>query len=185
MTFRHPLPTTIRCLKNGIMWITRSIIPTAIFVMPKNPTSPSATVMWQWNSWCLVRWIKGCQTNSSDVCVRKSWRCHKTAVAATVPNGPTVLISCFACKLTANLGTSAGLLNRSALGQRARNSTRFFPTGILEQLGCDEKWLVRATDAIANYWKQRNARKKAVSLTHLNGNGTRRRVAVLDAVSPP
>jgi len=77
------------------------------------------------------------------------------------------------------------LLNRSALGQRARNSTRFFPTGILEQLGCDEKWLVRATDAIANYWKQRNARKKAVSLTHLNGNGTRRRVAVLDAVSPP
>ena len=47
--FQAGFPATIRCLKNGIMWITRSIIPTAIFVMPKNPTSPSATVMWRWN----------------------------------------------------------------------------------------------------------------------------------------
>src|SRR5438128_1876327 len=36
-----------------------------------------------------------------------------------------------------------------------------------------------------NYWKQRNARKKTVSLAHRNGNGTRRRVAVLDPVGQP
>jgi len=71
------------------------------------------------------------------------------------------------------------------LGHRARNRTKFFQTGILEQLGCDEKWLVRATDAIANYWKQRNARKKTVSGPRPNGNGKLRRVPLLDSVSPP
>ena len=35
------------------------------------------------------------------------------------------------------------------LGNRARNSTKFFATQALEQLRRDEKWLARASDAIA------------------------------------
>src|SRR5437667_2208860 len=53
---------------------------------------------------------------------------------------------------------AAGLLK--PLGHPARNSTKFFATQTLEQLWRDEKWLARASDAITNYWKQRNARKK-------------------------
>jgi len=45
------------------------------------------------------------------------------------------------------------------LGHPARNSTKFFATETLEQLRRDEKWLARASDAIANYWRERNARK--------------------------
>ena len=35
------------------------------------------------------------------------------------------------------------------LGNRARNSTKFFATQALERLRRDEKWLARASDAIA------------------------------------
>lgn len=45
------------------------------------------------------------------------------------------------------------------LGHPARNSTKFFATEALEQLRRDEKWLARASDAIASYWRERNARK--------------------------
>ena len=51
----------------------------------------------------------------------------------------------------------AGLLK--PLGHPARNSTKFFATETLEQFRRDEKWLARASDAIASYWRERNARK--------------------------
>ena len=53
---------------------------------------------------------------------------------------------------------AAGLLK--PLGHPARNSTKFFATETLEQFRRDEKWLARASDAIAAYWRQRNARKR-------------------------
>ena len=52
---------------------------------------------------------------------------------------------------------AAGLLK--PLGHPARNSTKFFATETLEQFRRDEKWLARASDAIANYWRDRNARR--------------------------
>jgi hypothetical protein len=52
---------------------------------------------------------------------------------------------------------TAGLLK--PLGHPARNSTKFFATETLEQYR-DEKWLARASDAIAAYWRERNARKQ-------------------------
>jgi len=53
---------------------------------------------------------------------------------------------------------TAGLLK--PLGHPARNSTKFFATETLEQFRRDEKWLARASDAIASHWRERNARKK-------------------------
>ena len=53
------------------------------------------------------------------------------------------------------------------LGHPPRNSTKFFATEVLEQLRRDEKWLARASDAICNYWRDRNARKRTC------GHGTR------------
>jgi len=46
------------------------------------------------------------------------------------------------------------------LGHPARNSRKFFATQTLEELRRDEKWLARASDAIATYWRERNARKR-------------------------
>ena len=54
---------------------------------------------------------------------------------------------------------AAGLLK--PLGHPARNSTKFFATETLEQFRRDEKWLARASDAIANDWRERNARRTA------------------------
>ena len=54
---------------------------------------------------------------------------------------------------------TAGLLK--PLGHPARNSTKFFATETLEQFRRDEKWLARASDAIASYWRERNARRTA------------------------
>jgi hypothetical protein len=54
---------------------------------------------------------------------------------------------------------AAGLLK--PLGHPARNSTKFFATESLEQFRRDEKWLARASDAIRNYWRERNSRKKS------------------------
>lgn len=53
---------------------------------------------------------------------------------------------------------ASGLLK--PLGRPARNSTKFFATETLEQLRRDEKWLARASDAIASYWRERNARRR-------------------------
>ena len=54
---------------------------------------------------------------------------------------------------------AAGLLK--PLGHPARNSTKFFATETLEQFRRDEKWLARASDAIATYGRERNARRTA------------------------
>jgi hypothetical protein len=54
---------------------------------------------------------------------------------------------------------ATGLLK--PLGHPARNATKFFATATLEQLRRDEKWLIRATDAVAAYWKEGNARKRS------------------------
>jgi hypothetical protein len=53
---------------------------------------------------------------------------------------------------------AAGMLK--PLGHPPRNSTKFFATEVLDQLRRDEKWLARASDAICNYWRERNARKQ-------------------------
>jgi len=63
----------------------------------------------------------------------------------------------------------AGLLK--PLGHPAGNSAKLFATEILQQLWPDENRLGKATDAITNYWKQRNARKKTVRGSRPNGNG--------------
>ena len=47
------------------------------------------------------------------------------------------------------------------LGHPARNGTKFFATQTLDQLRRDEKWLARASDAVCEYWRKRNARKRA------------------------
>ena len=47
------------------------------------------------------------------------------------------------------------------LGHPARNAIKFFATETLEQLRHDEKWLAKASDAIWNYWRERNARKQS------------------------
>jgi hypothetical protein len=52
---------------------------------------------------------------------------------------------------------ATGLLK--PLGHPPRNGSKFFAAEILEQLRRDEKWLSRASDAICNYWRERNARK--------------------------
>jgi len=55
---------------------------------------------------------------------------------------------------------AAGLLK--PLGHPARNSTKYFATETLDRLRRDEKWLARASDAISDYWRKRNARKQKV-----------------------
>jgi len=47
------------------------------------------------------------------------------------------------------------------LGHPARNGMKFFATQVLEQLRRDEKWLARASDAICEYWRERNARNRS------------------------
>ena len=59
---------------------------------------------------------------------------------------------------------TAGLLK--PLGHPARNSTKFFATETLEQFRRDEKWLARASDAIASYWRERNDRKLKSKAKH-------------------
>src|SRR3989442_4779333 len=55
------------------------------------------------------------------------------------------------------------------LGHPARNATKFFATQALEQLRRDEKWLARASDAICEYWRARNARNRGCE-RGTNGN---------------
>lgn len=47
------------------------------------------------------------------------------------------------------------------LGHPARNGAKFFATQALEQLRHDEKWLARASDAICEYWRKRNAHNRS------------------------
>lgn len=50
------------------------------------------------------------------------------------------------------------------LGHPARNAIKFFATETLEQLRHDEKWLAKASDAIWNYWRLRNAHKQRAGM---------------------
>jgi len=72
---------------------------------------------------------------------------------------------------------ATGLLK--PLGHPARNATKFFATATLEQLRRDEKWLIRATDAVAAYWKDGNARKRSAC-----GRGGAKRGEALRPVTP-
>lgn len=72
---------------------------------------------------------------------------------------------------------ATGLLK--PLGHPARNATKFFATATLEQLRRDEKWLIRATDAVAAYWKDGNARKRSAC-----GRGGAKRGEALSPVAP-
>ena len=53
---------------------------------------------------------------------------------------------------------SAGLLK--PLGHPPASGTKFFATVTLQKLRDDPNWLARASDAIVQYWRVKNARKK-------------------------
>jgi len=46
------------------------------------------------------------------------------------------------------------------LGHPVDNATKYFAFDILEQHRYDAKWLARATDAIMEHWRFKNARRK-------------------------
>jgi hypothetical protein len=48
------------------------------------------------------------------------------------------------------------------LGHPARNGAKYFATAELEELRRDRKWLAKASDAIVDYWQDRNSRKNSV-----------------------
>jgi hypothetical protein len=52
---------------------------------------------------------------------------------------------------------AAGLLK--PLGNPASNSPKYFPSVVVEALAQDERWLDRATRALAKYWSEKNSRK--------------------------
>ena len=63
---------------------------------------------------------------------------------------------------------TAGLLK--PLGHPTRNSTKFGATETPEHFRRDEKWLALASDAIASYWRERNARKQTACGRGANRN---------------
>jgi hypothetical protein len=81
--------------------------------------------------------------------------------------------------------SATGLLK--PLGHPARNATKFFATAALEQLRRDEKWLIRATDAVAAYWKESNARKRSACGrgASMRGKGLRRVAPAAGRVAAP
>lgn len=48
------------------------------------------------------------------------------------------------------------------LGHPAYNGQKFLLTATLEDLRRDEKWFIRASDAVVDYWKDKNNRKGQV-----------------------
>lgn len=49
------------------------------------------------------------------------------------------------------------------LGHPAHNGQKFFLAATLEDLRRDEKWFSKATDAVTEYWRQKNSRKGSSS----------------------
>lgn len=45
------------------------------------------------------------------------------------------------------------------LGHPTANGMKFFAATELEELRSDVRWLARASDAVASYWRDKNARK--------------------------
>ena len=53
---------------------------------------------------------------------------------------------------------SAGLLK--PLGRPAASGSKFFATVELQQLRTDTRWLAKASDAIVNYWRDKNSGRR-------------------------
>lgn len=45
------------------------------------------------------------------------------------------------------------------LGHPAHNGQKFFLTALLDDLRRDEKWFSKASDAVLEYWRDKNSRK--------------------------
>jgi len=45
------------------------------------------------------------------------------------------------------------------LGHPAHNGQKYFLTATLEELRRDEKWFAKASDAVVEYWRDKNSRK--------------------------
>jgi len=56
---------------------------------------------------------------------------------------------------------SHGLLK--PLGHPGENAVKYFATSALESLRNDVKWLSKATDTIAEYWRKKNARRSGIT----------------------
>lgn len=52
------------------------------------------------------------------------------------------------------------------LGHPPHNGPKYFAAAVLEDLRRDEKWLGRASDAVVEYWRFKNARRGS----HRNGS---------------
>jgi hypothetical protein len=62
-----------------------------------------------------------------------------------------------ACSTVAIRGKPSGEL----LGHPARNGPKYFAAAELEKLRRNIKWLAKASDAIVDYWQNRNAHKNS------------------------
>ena len=65
--------------------------------------------------------------------------------------------------------TAKGLLK--PLGHPPANGPKYFSTSTLSELRRDEKWLAKASDAIVEYWRTKNDKKKAAQPSVLPPNG--------------
>jgi hypothetical protein len=64
---------------------------------------------------------------------------------------------------------SAGLLK--PLGRPPASGSKYFATAELQTLRNDTRWLAKASDAIVNHWKKKNAgRKSPEPASTLNGD---------------
>lgn len=52
------------------------------------------------------------------------------------------------------------------LGHPAPNGQKFFLAATIEELRRDEKWFSKASDAVLEYWRHKNARKGQHSAAH-------------------
>ena len=64
---------------------------------------------------------------------------------------------------------SAGLLK--PLGRPPASGSKYFATAELQTLRSDTRWLAKASDAIVNHWKTKNAGRKSLEpASALNGD---------------
>jgi hypothetical protein len=71
------------------------------------------------------------------------------------------------------------------LGNPSANSTKYFATADLLEIGKDRAWLVKMTVAINTHWQKQNANQKPVPTNRVaNGHSHGRAVSVTDGYSP-
>jgi len=58
---------------------------------------------------------------------------------------------------------STGLIK--PLGRPMTSGSKYFATVDLEKLGGDTRWLAKASDALVNYWRAKNAGRKSSTAT--------------------